>query len=294
MYKDSIETKILRSILPILIYFFINILVQLGFAIAVTMTEFVALGEGSIMNYFVTYNFSGDVARVAMENGLFVTLISGIITVPIALKMMKNDADAVSPKTMKAHFSNVKLNKWYYIVLLGLFASMGISKAVTILPIDNILGSYEEVGNSFAANPLVLQILALVIMGPLTEEIIFRGLVYKRVKRYTDSVKGAIISAVVFGIYHYNLVQGIYGFILGILLVFVYEKYKTIAAPVIMHLSANLIALLMMYSDISTAINKNIYLKILVMLVEIAVMAVVLWKMNTIDDMGNKEIEKEI
>ena len=167
---------------------------------------------------------------------------------------------------------------------MGIFASMGIGKAVTILPIDNILGSYEQVQSSFVSNPLILQIGALAFIGPVTEEIVFRGLVYKRIKGYTDSLKGGIISAALFGIYHFNLVQGIYGFVLGILLVYVYEKYKTIAAPVILHVSANIAALVMNYSNISTAINQNIYLKILFMLIETGALAAVLWRLNSIRD----------
>lgn len=288
MYEDSREMKIWRCVSPAFIYLFINMLVQVGFTIAVTMREFMALNDSGMINYFATYNFSGDIERVVGENGLAVTLISGLITIPICLWMMKKDEDVRQYMSLKNHFGNIRLHRGYYIVLLGIFASMGMSKAVTILPIDNILGSYEQVEGSFSSNPLILQITALVVIGPVTEEIIFRGLVYKRIKRYTDSVKGACISAAIFGIYHFNLVQGIYGFMLGILLVYVYEKYKTIAAPVIMHLSANLAALIMMHSDISSAVNGNIFLKILFMLLEIGALAVTLWKMNSIDDIGRK------
>ena len=111
---------------------------------------------------------------------------------------MKRDEDAVYYMPLKEHIRNICLNKWYYIAAMGIFASMGISKLVTIFPIDNILGSYEEVESSFAANPLYLQIPALVIIGPCTEEIIFRGLVYNRIRRYTESATGAYISAIIF------------------------------------------------------------------------------------------------
>lgn len=284
MYENSMEMKIWKSVLPVLIYLFINMLVQVVFTIAVTINEFMKLGSGGIMDYFTGYNFSGDIERVVSENGLAVTLISGLITIPVCLVMMKKDEDLKEYTTIKNHLKNIRLKRWYYIVLVGIFASMGIGKAVTILPIDNILGSYEQVQSSFVSNPLILQIGALAFIGPVTEEIVFRGLVYKRIKGYTDSLKGGIISAALFGIYHFNLVQGIYGFVLGILLVYVYEKYKTIAAPVILHVSANIAALVMDYSNISTAINQNIYLKILFMLIETGALAAVLWRLNSIRD----------
>lgn len=277
MYENSREMKLWRCVYPVLLYLFANMMVQVGFTILVTAVEFMKLNDGGIISYFSTYNFSGDIERVVGENGLVVTLISGVITIPICMRFMKKDQDAVRYLTVKEHISKINLSKWYYIVLVGVLASMGLSKLVTILPIDNILGNYQDVSDSFASNPLIYQLLALVIIGPLTEELIFRGLVYKRIKGYTDTMVGAYISAIIFGIYHFNLVQGLYGFMLGILLCYVYEKYGTILAPVILHISANLIALIMMHMKISTIINNNIFLKIIFMILEVgALIAVIL------------------
>ena len=89
------------------------------------------------------------------------------------------------------------------------------------------------------------------------------------------------ISAAVFGIYHFNLVQGIYGFLLGILLCAVMEKYGTVLASMLLHMSANLMALIMMYLPFSRSIEGNIYLKILCMILELMALAGVLWKVNS-------------
>jgi len=48
-----------------------------------------------------------------------------------------------------------------------------------------------------------------------------------------------IISALMFGLYHGNLVQGIYAFIMGCLLALVYEWTGSFAAPVLFHMIAN-------------------------------------------------------
>ena len=280
MLDNSTEMKIWRCTYPILIYLFVNMLVQVGFTIHITAKEFISLNDSGLINYFSTYNFSGDIERIVNENGLFVLVLSGLITIPICLRLMKKDEDLVCYKSVKEHIRQIKLSKWYYIPFLGIFASMGLSKLVTIIPIDNILGNYQEINNNIASNPLILKILGLVIIGPVVEELIFRGLIYKRLKGYTDVMKGVYISSAIFGIYHFNLVQGLYGFALGILLCFVYDKYKTIVAPIIVHISANLAALVAMDLSISEKINNNIYLKILFMILEIAALIAVLIKLN--------------
>ncbi len=280
MLDDSKEMIIWRCTYPILIYLFVNMLVQVGFTMYITAKEFVSLNDGGLINYFSTYNFSGDIERIVNENGLFVVFLSGLITIPICFILMKKDENLIVYKSVKEHIKQIKIPKWYYITLLGIFASMGLSKLVTIIPIDNILGNYQEINNNIDSNPLILKVLALVIAGPIVEELIFRGLIYKRLKGYTDVMKAVYISSAIFGIYHFNLVQGLYGFALGILLCFVYDKYKTIAAPIILHTSANLAALVAMYLSFSEKVNNNIYLKILFMIFEIAALIFVLAKLN--------------
>ena len=65
-----------------------------------------------------------------------------------------------------------------------------------------------------------------------------------------------MISALLFGLYHGNLVQGIYAFIMGCLLALVYEWTGSFVAPVLFHMIANHL------SDITyefESINKLVY-----------------------------------
>lgn len=43
-----------------------------------------------------------------------------------------------------------------------------------------------------------------------------------------------------FGLYHGNLVQAIYGFVLGYLAVYIYEKYGSLKASILFHTVINL------------------------------------------------------
>ena len=76
-----------------------------------------------------------------------------------------------------------------------------------------------------------MQIVAAGVVMPIVEEYIFRGLMYNRMKDYMSANMAMIISSVIFGLYHGNLIQGVYGFVMGLLMIFVYEKYQTMLAP---------------------------------------------------------------
>lgn len=49
-----------------------------------------------------------------------------------------------------------------------------------------------------------------------------------------------IFSALVFAVYHGNMVQGLYGFLVGCIAVYIYDKYRSIKAPILLHAVMNL------------------------------------------------------
>ena len=97
---------------------------------------------------------------------------------------------------------------------------------------------------NFALNGLLsLEAVAYVIIGV----VVYLSYVKKRSKAEGAFIATIVllllilISALLFGVYHGNLVQGTYGFVMGILFTIVYEKYKNFYLPVIMHALANLV-----------------------------------------------------
>jgi membrane protease YdiL (CAAX protease family) len=77
------------------------------------------------------------------------------------------------------------------------------------------------------------------ILAPVTEEILFRGLVQRSLMPYGK--KFAIFgSAFLFGIFHGNLVQTPYAFLVGLILGYVASEYS-IAWAMLLHLINNMI-----------------------------------------------------
>jgi len=58
-----------------------------------------------------------------------------------------------------------------------------------------------------------------------------------------------VVSSLFFGCYHGNLVQAVYGSLLGLLIAYTYEKYKSFAAPVLFHAAANVSVFAMTYHN---------------------------------------------
>lgn len=124
--------------------------------------------------------------------------------------------------------------------LLGAFAALGINILFALLHFTESFESYEQVAEQQFSLPLFAGIVLYGIISPVAEEIVFRGLVYNRLRRQYSLKIALAGSSLLFGLYHGNAVQALYGFILGLLIAVLYEKYGSFFVPVILHSAANI------------------------------------------------------
>ena len=124
--------------------------------------------------------------------------------------------------------------------VLGGCAALAVNILLALIQFTTSSEVYNEVAEKQFALPLWAGIILYGMVSPLAEEVVFRGIVYNRLRRqYTRGI--AIVgSALIFGVYHGNIVQAFYGFVLGILIAVLYEKYASFLAPVLLHSAANI------------------------------------------------------
>lgn len=105
-----------------------------------------------------------------------------------------------------------------------------------------IYKDYTELaeGLSLDVLPVWCMLLIVGVIGPIAEEIVFRGMIFRTLRKGFSFGLAAILSGVFFGIYHMNWVQGVYASCLGILLAFVYERTQTIWGAILFHMFFNI------------------------------------------------------
>ncbi len=132
------------------------------------------------------------------------------------------------------------LARYLKCIFLGIFSALMLNVLLSLIGLTGSVESYNELAKRQFALPLMLGIILYGIISPIAEELVFRGLVYNRMRRNEVSVPAAIIlSSLFFGIYHFNIVQAVYGVLMGLIMVCVYEKYGGFIYPVIIHAVAN-------------------------------------------------------
>ena len=115
----------------------------------------------------------------------------------------------------------------------------------------NILGSFlnadayqESMSQMTDGKSLLFLIVCMGIIAPLAEEMIFRWLIYLRLRDYMRAVPAMVISGIFFGIYHGNLVQAVYASLLGIVFAYILDISGCLWSSVLLHMGANIWSLI--------------------------------------------------
>jgi len=127
---------------------------------------------------------------------------------------------------------------------------------LVIDPLTNLIPMPEEVEELFEQmfSKSVPAFFTAVILAPVLEELIFRGIVLEGFLKNYSPVKAILLANVLFGLAHLNPWQFVGAFLMGILISWVYYKTRNLVLPVLMHLLNNLLSFLFLYlSDVSFA-----------------------------------------
>lgn len=143
--------------------------------------------------------------------------------------------------------------------------------------------------NTFFGIPWWARILCYEIVAPISEELVFRQVIYKRLRGISPVWAAVLISALLFGLYHGNLVQGIYAFIMGCLLALVYEWTGSFVAPVLFHMIANHLSdITYEFESIGEAVYSSIGIIVSIVLLVVSVIILIKNK-NKCSDLALKK-----
>ncbi|WP_415954082.1 lysostaphin resistance A-like protein [Methanobrevibacter woesei] len=197
-------------------------------------------GVFAILMQIIIINIIGFTNPIILNDINLTSIIASvcnyILPLPIFLYLMN--------KLEKQEINSNKLTIKKFIVYIAI--------SLTLMWIGNLIGLTitEILGNliqSEIANPIVetidsssiyTNLLLMVIMAPIFEEIIFRKLLIDRTIKYGKGVS-ILLSALIFGLFHGNLNQFFYAFIIGGFFAYVYIKTGKIIYTILLHLTVN-------------------------------------------------------
>lgn len=180
-------------------------------------------------------NLSLELSQYSVE----IATVSAVITLAVLGYIYHRDRVNEKQKGMAVH-QEMPFFKYGVIAVMGIGACIALNNLLILSSISSVSQTYQDTSQLIYQSPLWVQIVGLGILLPIAEELVYRGLLYKRMRENMPVVISMVFSAVIFGVTHGNLVQFIYAGVLGFLLAYTYEKTGTLKAPALLHIVMNL------------------------------------------------------
>lgn len=190
---------------------------------------------------FIIYELALTMASLATPPTVSILLVNGLgalVAIPFLYALLRRDRiRAVAPVTERpvpAFFCG-------WLLLFGAAASVAANNLITLSGVARLFPAFDqEVVPLLYQPPLLTQVVCIGLLAPAAEELIFRGQVYSLLRAKMPWRAAMILSALLFALYHGNVVQGIYAFALGLFMAWLYEKSGSLAASWLFHAGANL------------------------------------------------------
>ena len=262
--KNNYLKKFLKVLIWPIIFMIGSFLINYVFVAIFNSSEKKGMTSEEFLRYIKTQEYQEKLTSFINSKALIIVLITFLIFFPILYKVYK--------KYKKE--SKFKIKNIYVPILFGI----SISLIYNILAFN--LNNIFKFTNSFDGRniPIFVQIISSGLIGPILEEMVFRGIVYNKLKEFNKPMTSIILASIIFGIIHISYLDAIYAFGVSFMLIYLYEKYKSIKAPIVMHIFLNTTIILMI-----NIINQNNIL-INIGLVIISTIILILLKFKLIDN----------
>ena len=175
-------------------------------------------------------------------------LISSILTVLILFLIYK-----IRKKNCTEELQIKKTNGFNicFAIILGVSCWLFNSGVLSLIEEAGLFSSQfeymENILSPLSSGSLIISIITVGIIAPFAEEFLFRGVIYNTLRKKISIRWTIIIQAILFGVFHFNLVQGTYATLLGLVFGYITYKTKSLWPAIIIHMVNNSVATIAPY-----------------------------------------------
>lgn len=217
----------------IAIYIVITILVVIAGSIAYGIVA----GISAIKTDFSLYSIIDNFESFLFGSQMYFSFFAGLMALFIYWLII-----IAGKKSVKGRLDlmPVSLQSLSLIVPLGIFFNLFITNLLAVIPIpEHLMQDYAEASSSLQGEVTLAMILAAVIMAPVIEEVLFRGLVFKSLLRGMPLIPALILQACIFGLMHGQIIWICYATVIGIVLGVIKTRYGSLYPCILFHFVFN-------------------------------------------------------
>jgi hypothetical protein len=205
-----------------------------------------------IVSYLVLY-ILGNVSGLINEKWLYVVIIVYFII------KLRNCFDGFKEDFHNV-FSKIELRYVLLIVFCNIFFSYGMlylaNALIPYFPALELFRFYIPSMSLAGSLPIFGMFVSTVIISPISEELIFRGVVLNRLKLVVPTIFAVLVSSLLFAALHsYGSI--ISAFVFAVCMAILYLKTENICVPILAHFLNNLFAEIIRFADYNELLFTN-------------------------------------
>jgi membrane protease YdiL (CAAX protease family) len=238
--------KVWYILYPILMFFGVNIAVTIiaMIVVAVSITSENPFTGGDMMAYSMelgTKITEALTAQVILIQAITYFILSGLFILLFIRDIKKRGLYKDKPE------KNGILPYIFMVLTVNGFSMFFVS-LTNITKLYEVFPSMLNADEAISGQSPILVFVYTAILAPICEELLFRGMIFKRLRGMIPFVPAALISSVLFGLGHISVPQIIYTSILGFLFAYIYEKYGSILVTMFCHFALNTVIIIINYT----------------------------------------------
>lgn len=180
----------------------------------------------------------GPAIELVMKYEVEITGAAALCTIPLTAILFRKDRKLEKDLGI-GPAQRTPLKKYWMILVFGILGTVGVTCLSAMAQAVMYDEAYVSAAQSMYSASFPVQVLALGIIVPAAEELMFRGIMFERYRENRNFWYSALWSSLFFSIMHTNTIQMVYSFLLGVLLSYLYERFGSLRAPMLMHIVLN-------------------------------------------------------
>ena len=201
-----------------------------------------------VLMYYVALSIGSYIAQMifgtGIENYMLCKTIGSVVAIFVVYADYKKDLMLTGRYGLKSPFEKELVKQLLFILGITICLSVGLNNVISMSPLVQMSEEYQNASDAFYSSTIWMELLGSALVTPFLEELLHRGVVYGRLRRRMGMWPAVLVSALIFAALHFNIVQFIYAFLLGIVFALFVEKTGKLYPAVIAHILANGIAVI--------------------------------------------------
>ncbi len=227
--------KVIYVLLPMLAYYLVHDVTRF---LMMFLLQFASRRSRPLYDFITSHD--------ALTSGI-ISVIDVIVGIAALLFIMRTDKEELSIwdylnlngiSFYRLDRLHAPVFSWIIILMQTISMSLGLNMLIRISGMVEH-SSYGATTSTQYMIPVWLGLLLYGVISPAAEELLFRLIVFGRLKRRFNILISVIMASLFFGLYHGNIVQGFYGFVMGVLMCIAVEYVHSIYGSLLIHCVAN-------------------------------------------------------